>query len=122
MKGLAAYEAQKEADYIRALEEREDAHEALNEAHPHPKPERKRLKTKKDKEAFRRLLFSRAGGKCEYCRAPAPWEAGHWHHIRSRGAWGDDTWENAAWLCGECHGKVHAGKIGKWDLLFKVFS
>ncbi|OPX89419.1 MAG: HNH endonuclease [Pelotomaculum sp. PtaB.Bin104] len=39
-------------------------------------------------------------------------EAGlHEHHIKSRGAGGDDVEENLVTLCYECHTKVHAGAI-----------
>lgn len=38
------------------------------------------------------------------------------HHIRSRGAGGDDLPENLICLCVECHTKVHAGQISRETL------
>lgn len=45
---------------------------------------------------------------CELCGRPG---AVHVHHIRSRGAGGDDVLENLISLCPECHDLVHRGRI-----------
>ncbi|KLU61447.1 HNH endonuclease [Peptococcaceae bacterium CEB3] len=39
------------------------------------------------------------------------------HHIKSRGAGGDDIKENLISLCGECHRKAHDGNIARQTLV-----
>lgn len=39
------------------------------------------------------------------------------HHIKSRGAGGDDIRENLISLCGECHQKAHSGNISRQTLV-----
>jgi hypothetical protein len=60
--------------------------------------------------------------KCEYvdpqigqrCNKPV---LGEPHHIKSRGAGGDDIIENEIDLCGECHTKAHNGQIKRQTLI-----
>jgi len=51
---------------------------------------------------------------CEYCSSPAH---GWPHHIRTRGAGGKEIKTNLIQLCGECHRKVHDGKIKRRELI-----
>lgn len=59
---------------------------------------------------------------CEYvdpqtgqrCNKPV---LGEPHHIKSRGAGGDDIQENEIDLCGECHSKAHNGQIKRQTLI-----
>ncbi|HHV79075.1 MAG TPA: HNH endonuclease [Firmicutes bacterium] len=51
---------------------------------------------------------------CDLCGAVGPV---HVHHIRSRGAGGDDVPENLIALCPRCHELVHRGKIPREWLL-----
>lgn len=51
---------------------------------------------------------------CEYCgRTFGPMQV---HHIKPRGAGGDDVRENLICLCPECHTRVHAGEIPRHRL------
>ncbi|MBW2005456.1 MAG: HNH endonuclease [Deltaproteobacteria bacterium] len=62
-------------------------------------------------------VLKRANGICEYCKKPAPFlrakdgspylEIHHWTHL-SEG--GEDTIENAAALCPNCHSEFHFGQ------------
>jgi hypothetical protein len=61
-------------------------------------------------------VLYRAGGKCEACHAPAPFERRtdrspylEVHHTTPLAAGGDDTVENAIALCPNCHRKAHYG-------------
>ncbi len=61
-------------------------------------------------------VLYRAGGKCEACRAPAPFERRsdrspylEVHHTTPLAAGGDDTVDNAIALCPNCHCKAHYG-------------
>lgn len=47
-------------------------------------------------------------GYCEYCGSSFRLEA---HHIKSRGAGGDDNRNNLIVLCHACHSNVHDGNI-----------
>lgn len=52
---------------------------------------------------LRRLVFLRAGGRCDACGRPLPadgWEA---HHRQLRSRAGADTLENLVALCRDCH-------------------
>lgn len=64
-----------------------------------PKP--RRVKDKKALAAARKEF-------CEYCLT---WGPVHVHHIRSRGAGGNDEPANLIDLCPFCHDKVHRGLI-----------
>ena len=67
-------------------------------------------------------VLRRANGVCERCEKPAPFirrkddspylEVHHWE-LLSEG--GEDTVENAAALCPNCHREVHFGKLGDND-------
>lgn len=75
---------------------------------PVPKNERK-----KDKK-----LINKKKHNCEYCGKKNCWT--NKHHIRSKGAGGDDVEDNLIELCGACHAKAHSGAISKEELLKKV--
>jgi hypothetical protein len=51
---------------------------------------------------------------CEYCGTGVKT---HIHHIKTRGAGGGDIKENLINLCPECHTKVHAGNINRFELV-----
>jgi len=51
---------------------------------------------------------------CEFCGSPAH---GWPHHIKTRGAGGKEKPYNLIQLCGECHRKVHDGKIRRRQLI-----
>ncbi len=53
---------------------------------------------------------------CEYCGAYVE-RGNHIHHIHQRGSGGTDVPDNLICLCFECHTKVHAGNIPRWDLI-----
>jgi len=81
-----------------------------------------RLKGKAYTE-FRKKVFGRAFGNCETCKGHAPllWygvfneiTCGHVHHVKSRGAGGEDVLsEDVVWLCYNCHLKTHGPKWSK---------
>lgn len=48
--------------------------------------------------------------QCELCGKNGPTEK---HHIKSRGAGGDDVKENLIEVCRICHIKIHSGNIRK---------
>ena len=75
-----------------------------NSFNPVPKNERK-----KDKK-----LINKKKHNCEYCGKKNC--CTHTHHIKSRGAGGDDTEDNLIELCWLCHIKVHSGEINKQEL------
>ena len=75
-----------------------------------PKPKRIKLNQKEYHE-LRRQKWLQARLHCEICHAWTSLETGHFHHIVSRGAGGDDTIENGLWLCAKCHDKKHRGLI-----------
>jgi hypothetical protein len=84
---------------------------------PDPKPKRIKLTGKKYTE-FRRELCHQANSTCETCGEYAPllWNGvfdeywcGHVSHIRSRGAGGNDDFENCKWQCFDCHRAKHDG-------------
>lgn len=72
-----------------------------------PYPKNKRIKNKK--------LINNKKHNCEYCGKRKCWT--NKHHVKSKGASGDDTEENLIELCGDCHRKVHDGMIKKQGLL-----
>jgi 5-methylcytosine-specific restriction endonuclease McrA len=49
-------------------------------------------------------------GHCELCHNIHRLET---HHIKSKGASGDDVEDNLICLCWECHRKVHDGNISR---------
>lgn len=76
-----------------------------NSFNPVPKNERKKNKK----------LIDDKKHNCEYCGKKNCWT--NTHHIRSKGAGGDDTENNLIELCSNCHRKVHDGLICKQELL-----
>ena len=50
-----------------------------------------------------------------YCRVCGG-KREHVHHIKSRGAGGDDDVRNMIGLCSGCHSKAHAGVISRFRL------
>lgn len=72
---------------------------------PVPKDERKKNKK----------LINAKKHNCEYCGKKNCYT--NTHHIRSKGAGGDDTENNLIELCGDCHRAVHDGIIKKEELL-----
>uniref|UniRef100_A0A6H1ZL28 Putative homing endonuclease n=1 Tax=viral metagenome TaxID=1070528 RepID=A0A6H1ZL28_9ZZZZ len=66
-------------------------------------------------EQLRSDIKYKALYRCELCHR---WTLhGHCHHIKSRGAGGDDTYENMVYLCVGCHTDAHNGKISKHELM-----
>ncbi len=57
--------------------------------------------------------FIRSIGYCEYCGSRFSLQV---HHIKSRGAGGDDVPGNLICLCYECHRKTHDGNISRGEL------
>lgn len=63
----------------------------------------------------RDYVLARAGGKCELCGAPAPFNLANGalflevHHIRQLASAGPDTTSNAVALCPNCHREAHLG-------------
>ena len=76
-----------------------------NSFNPVPKNERK-----KDKK-----LINKKKHNCEYCGKKNCYT--NTHHIRSKGAGGDDTEDNLIELCSNCHLKAHGGAISKKELI-----
>lgn len=72
-----------------------------------PYPKLKRIKNQK--------VIDDKKHNCEYCGKKNCWT--NKHHVKSKGASGDDTKENLIELCGNCHRKVHDGMIKKQELL-----
>lgn len=69
----------------------------------------------KVKRVIDKKLIEDKKHNCEYCGKRNCWT--NKHHVKSRGASGNDTIENLIELCGDCHVKAHSGKIGKKELL-----
>lgn len=76
-----------------------------NSFNPVPKNERKKNKK----------LIDDKKHNCEYCGKKNCYT--NTHHIRSKGAGGDDIEDNLIELCGACHAKAHSGEISKQELL-----
>lgn len=76
-----------------------------NSFNPVPKNERK-----KDKK-----LINKKKHDCEFCGKQNC--CTHTHHIKSKGAGGDDTEDNLIELCWFCHRRVHDGLISKQELI-----
>jgi len=45
-------------------------------------------------------------GYCQICNEYCLM-GGELHHTKTRGAGGDDTFENLMWVCRKCHAKTH---------------
>ena len=66
----------------------------------------KKLRIKLDQKSYhelRKAVWNRALRHCEVCGRYVKWEEMTYHHIKSRGAGGDDTLENG--MC--CHKLCH---------------
>ncbi len=72
-----------------------------------PYPKTKRIKNQK--------VINDKKHNCEYCGKRNCWT--NKHHVKSKGASGNDTEENLIELCGSCHRKVHDAIIKKQELL-----
>lgn len=72
-----------------------------------PYPKVKRIKNQK--------VINDKKHNCEYCGKKNCWT--NKHHVKSKGASGNDTEENLIELCGSCHRKAHDGMIEKRELL-----
>lgn len=72
-----------------------------------PVPKKSRIKNKK--------LIESKKHNCEYCGKKNCYT--NTHHIKSKGAGGDDIADNLIELCSNCHRKVHDGLISKQELL-----
>lgn len=70
-------------------------------------------------DAVKDYAKARAGGVCEGCESPAPFENTeeepylHVHHLEELSDGGDDAPENVACLCPNCHSRIHHGKDGE---------
>lgn len=89
-----------------------------------PKPKSRaeaKRETKWDEEQARRLVYravsTRDGYKCRVCRRRCDPDAsdmlakGHHHHLIFRSKGGQDTTDNLALLCAQCHADVHAYRL-----------
>lgn len=76
-----------------------------NSFNPVPKQERKK----------NQKLINKKYHQCELCQRKNIWT--NTHHIKSKGASGDDVEDNLIELCANCHRKVHDGLISKDDLI-----
>ena len=77
-----------------------------------PQPKRKRIKlSQKEYSELREDVCGFAGYQCESCGKYLPLDRGTIHHIKTRGAGGDDIAENCQWLCLECHRFIHDNGI-----------
>ena len=72
-----------------------------------PYPKNKRIENKK--------LINNKNHICEYCGRKDCWT--NKHHVKSKGASGDDIEDNLIELCGICHRKAHDKIIKKEDLI-----
>lgn len=72
-----------------------------------PVPKIKRIKNQK--------LINDKKHNCEYCGKKNCYT--NKHHIKTKGASGDDTEDNLIELCGACHRKVHDGAIERNKLI-----
>jgi 5-methylcytosine-specific restriction endonuclease McrA len=60
-----------------------------------------------NRDYYRKLhrdVLERDGWRCQNCGASERLQV---HHIRSRGALGDDAAENLITLCADCHSRLH---------------
>jgi len=71
-----------------------------------PKPPKIKLSDKK-KHELRIALYNVYGEHCPKCMAWREFNQMHLHHIKRRGAGGDDRLNNLSWECFECHDRDH---------------
>jgi 5-methylcytosine-specific restriction endonuclease McrA len=64
--------------------------------------------------ALRRVVKTRAGDRCEYCRSSAEFATQSFtvEHIAPRDAGGETVLENLAWACFGCNGHKHTSTDG----------
>lgn len=67
----------------------------------------RRLARKPMRKDDRAAVVTRAGGKCERCRARITADTGHLHHRKLRVRGGDDNPQNCVFLCAPCHTWAH---------------
>ena len=72
----------------------------------------------KNKRIVNKRLINSKKHICEYCGKKNCWT--NKHHVKSKGASGNDTNDNLIELCGSCHRAVHDGIITKKELLKKI--
>lgn len=72
-----------------------------------PCPKIKRIKNQK--------VIKDKKHNCEYCGKKNCWT--NKHHVKTKGASGNDTEGNLIELCGNCHVKAHTGEISKKELI-----
>jgi HNH endonuclease len=73
----------------------------------------------------RAWILQRAAGRCELCRAPAPFDTSNEdpylesHHLVTLSEGGSDTTDNTAALCPNCHRELHYGinRLERLDIL-----
>ena len=85
--------------------------------YPNPKMKRTALSAIMWKR-LRRDKWVEQGGRCISCRRPVKlhgdlYEAGHLHHVKTKGAGGDDAAENTVIMCFECHNQIHGPRWSK---------
>jgi len=69
---------------------------------PDPKPYKVRLVDAK-KRKLRLLLYDIYDEHCPECGKWRDFNQMHIHHLKTRGAGGDDRLSNLSWICFECH-------------------
>jgi 5-methylcytosine-specific restriction endonuclease McrA len=84
----------------------------MNPTFPKPKDSQIFPANAAEKEAIRRKVFERDGGRCVDCKRPVVWKPEFWSsmhlmHIKSKGSGGDWSMENLATGCLWCHMKRH---------------
>lgn len=74
------------------------------------KPKRIKL-TRTEWLKLRTKVEQRANSRCEICDKWLGYGEGAPHHIKSKGAGGDDTEVNLLWICVQCHQDIHDGRM-----------
>lgn len=64
----------------------------------------KQNKHKNNTYAIKQLLFKAYGKECMLCGSVRNLQA---HHIRRRSAGGEDSFDNLAIVCKQCHEEIH---------------
>ena len=78
------------------------------------KPHHKKKRIKLSKDAYVKLkteMWNKQYQRCGRCNLYTPPETTHFHHIKSRGAGGDDSEENGKIVCWACHNLIEAGNL-----------
>jgi len=75
-----------------------------------PYPKKKRIKLSKDEYVkLKTMMWERQYRRCGRCNTYTPPETTHFHHVKSRGAGGDDSEENGEIVCHICHRLIEDG-------------